>query len=56
MMVLLRCIDGGSERRIEDIHSEVKRGDKILVKVLDMDRQGKIRLSRRAVLDDQKKA
>ncbi len=45
-----------SERRIEDIHSEVKRGDKILVKVLDIDRQGKIRLSRRAVLDDQKKA
>ena len=44
-----------SERRIEDIHSEVKRGDKILVKVLDIDRQGKIRLSRRAVLDDQKR-
>ncbi len=44
-----------SERRIQDIHAEVKRGDKILVKVLDIDRQGKIRLSRRAVLDDQKK-
>ncbi len=44
-----------AERRIQDIHSEVKRGDKILVKVLDIDGQGKIRLSRRAVLDDQKK-
>ena len=44
-----------AERRIQDIHAEVKRGDKILVKVLDIDGQGKIRLSRRAVLDDQKK-
>ena len=44
-----------SERRIQDIHSEVKRGDKILVKVLDVDGQGKIRLSRRAVLADQKR-
>ena len=43
-----------AERRIQDIHSEVKRGDKILVKVLDVDSQGKIRLSRRAVLQDQK--
>ena len=43
-----------SERRIQDINSEIKRGDKILVKVLDIDRQGKIRLSRRAVLEDQK--
>ena len=44
-----------SERRIQDINSEVKRGDKLLVKVLDIDRQGKIRLSRTAVLEDQKK-
>ena len=43
-----------AERRIEDIHSEVKRGDKILVKVLDIDAQNKIRLSRKAVLEDQR--
>jgi polyribonucleotide nucleotidyltransferase len=42
-----------AERRIRDIREEVKMGDKILVKVLNIDNQNKIRLSRRAVLKDQ---
>ncbi len=45
-----------ANRRVEDIHSEVKRGDKILVKVLDIDAQNKIRLSRKAVLEDQRES
>ena len=44
-----------ADRRIQDIHTEVKRGDKILVKVLDIDPQNKIRLSRKAVLEDQRR-
>ena len=43
-----------AERRIEDIRDEVKVGDKILVKVLALDPQGKIKLSRRAVLAEQR--
>ncbi len=43
-----------AERRIQDIHQEVHHGDKILVKVLDVDQNNKIRLSRRAVLRDQR--
>ena len=42
-----------AERRIQDIHTEVRAGDKILVKVLNIDDQNKIRLSRRAVLEEQ---
>jgi polyribonucleotide nucleotidyltransferase len=41
-----------AEHRINDIHAEVKRGDKMMVKVLDIDGQKKIRLSRRAVLEE----
>jgi polyribonucleotide nucleotidyltransferase len=43
-----------ANRRIQDIRQEIHGGDKILVKVLDVDRNNKIRLSRRAVLEDQK--
>ncbi len=43
-----------AERRIPDIHDEVKTGDKILVMVLDVEPNGKIRLSRRAVLQEQR--
>ncbi len=43
-----------SERRINDIRQEVHPGDKILVKVLDVDGNNKIKLSRRAVLKDQR--
>ena len=44
-----------AERRIRDIRDEVRERDKILVKVLDVDNNGKIRLSRKAVLRDQRK-
>ena len=45
-----------ADHRIDDIHREVALGDKMMVKVLNVDQQGKIRLSRRAVLEDQRKA
>jgi polyribonucleotide nucleotidyltransferase len=45
-----------AERRIGDIRDEVKAGDKILVKVLNIEAPNKIRLSRRAVLADQRQA
>lgn len=45
-----------ADRRIRDIRSEVQLGDKILVKVLNIDDQNKIRLSRRAVLEEQRRA
>lgn len=43
-----------AERRIEDIRKEVHAGDKILVKVLDINGEKKIRLSRKAVLEEQR--
>jgi polyribonucleotide nucleotidyltransferase len=43
-----------AERRINDIREEVHNGDKILVKVLSIDDQNKIRLSRKAVLREQR--
>ncbi len=42
-----------ANRHIPNIRDEVRVGDKILVKVLKVDATGKIRLSRRAVLDEQ---
>ena len=45
-----------AEHRIRDIHDECKPGDQILVKVLSVDGQNKIKLSRKAVLRDQKQA
>ncbi len=42
-----------SEEHIKDIRTEVRMGDKILVKVLNVDDQGKVRLSRRAVLQEE---
>jgi polyribonucleotide nucleotidyltransferase len=45
-----------ADRRIKDIRQEVHNGDKILVKVLDIDQNNKIRLSRKAVLADQREA
>jgi polyribonucleotide nucleotidyltransferase len=42
-----------SEEHIQDIRTEVRMGDKFLVKVLNVDDQGKIRLSRRAVLQEE---
>jgi len=45
-----------AEHRIRDIRDECKPGDQILVKVLSVDQQGKIKLSRKAVLREQKQA
>ncbi|HUG43356.1 MAG TPA: polyribonucleotide nucleotidyltransferase [Acidobacteriota bacterium] len=43
-----------ADRRIEDIRKEVHAGDKVLVKVLDINGEKKIRLSRKAVLEEQR--
>ena len=42
-----------AEHRIRDIHQEISNGDKMMVKVLNIDDNNKIRLSRRAVLREQ---
>jgi polyribonucleotide nucleotidyltransferase len=39
-----------SDRRVQKVHDVVQEGDEIMVKVIDIDRQGKIRLSRREAL------
>jgi len=39
-----------AEHRVNRVQDEVKEGDEILVKVLEVDKQGKIRLSRKEVL------
>ncbi len=38
--------------RVQDVRSEVKEGDQILVKVVNIDPSGKIRLSRKALLQE----
>jgi polyribonucleotide nucleotidyltransferase len=38
--------------RVQDVRSEVKEGDQVLVKVVSIDPSGKIRLSRKALLSD----
>ena len=40
-------------RRINDVREVLNEGDKVLVKVIEIDKQGKIRLSRKAVLQEQ---
>ncbi|MBW2601635.1 MAG: polyribonucleotide nucleotidyltransferase [Deltaproteobacteria bacterium] len=40
--------------RVVKVTDVLKEGDKVKVKVLEVDREGKIRLSRKAVLEDQK--
>jgi Tfp pilus assembly pilus retraction ATPase PilT/DNA-binding PadR family transcriptional regulator len=42
-----------AHHRIQDIHQEVNEGDQILVKVVNIDPSGKIRLSRKALLDQE---
>ncbi|MCZ6878634.1 MAG: polyribonucleotide nucleotidyltransferase [Acidobacteria bacterium] len=42
-----------ADHHIRDIRTEIRLGDKILVKVLNIDDQNKIRLSRRAVLKEE---
>ena len=38
--------------RVQDVRNEVKEGDQILVKVVNIDPSGKIRLSRKALLQE----
>jgi polyribonucleotide nucleotidyltransferase len=40
-----------AHHRVKDVRSEVKEGDQILVKVVSIDPSGKIRLSRKALLE-----
>ncbi|MDF1563852.1 MAG: polyribonucleotide nucleotidyltransferase [Deltaproteobacteria bacterium] len=44
-----------AHKRIEKVEDVLHEGDEVMVKVLSIDRGGKIRLSRRAALDDAKK-
>ncbi len=44
-----------SDKRIEKVTDELHEGDEVLVKVLEIDRQGKIRLSRKEALHDKAK-
>jgi polyribonucleotide nucleotidyltransferase len=41
-----------ANHRVQDVRSEVKEGDQILVKVVSIDPSGKIRLSRKALLSE----
>jgi polyribonucleotide nucleotidyltransferase len=40
-----------SHNRVSDVRSEVKEGDQVLVKVVNIDPSGKIRLSRKALIE-----
>jgi len=40
-----------AHHRVQDVRSEVKEGDQVLVKVVSIDPSGKIRLSRKALLE-----
>ena len=42
-----------AEKRIEKVTDVLSEGDEVVVKVLDIDPQGKIRLSRKEVLAEQ---
>jgi len=42
-----------AEERVKRTEDVVREGDKVMVKVLGIDRQGKIKLSRRAALEEQ---
>ncbi len=44
-----------SDKRIEKVTDELHEGDEVLVKVLEIDRQGKIRLSRKEAMRDKAK-
>jgi polyribonucleotide nucleotidyltransferase len=45
-----------AEERVKRTEDVVREGDKVMVKVLGIDRQGKIKLSRRAALEEQGEA
>ncbi len=40
-----------SHQRVQDVRNEVKEGDQVLVKVVNVDPSGKIRLSRKALIE-----
>ncbi len=40
-----------AHHRVQDVHAEVKEGDQVLVKVVNIDPSGKIRLSRKALIE-----
>ncbi len=42
-----------ADHRVNDVRSEMSEGDQILVKVINIDPQGKVKLSRKAVLREQ---
>jgi len=52
-LVHISQLDSKRVHRVSDI---LKEGDKVVVKVLEVDRDGKIRLSRKAAMEDQKHA
>ena len=41
------------DRRIKKVEDEIQEGDELKVKVIDVDRQGKIKLSRKAALAEE---
>ncbi len=43
------------EKRVNKVEDVVKIGDQIMVKVKEIDQQGRVNLSRKAVLLDEKK-
>jgi polyribonucleotide nucleotidyltransferase len=42
-----------ANHRVKDVRDELKEGQQILVKVINIDPTGKIRLSRKALLQDE---
>lgn len=44
-----------ADHRVEKVTDELKEGDEVLVKVLEIDRQGKIRLSRKEAMKEKAK-
>jgi len=41
-----------AHERVRNVRDVLKEGDEVLVKVLEIDRQGKIKLSRKDALDE----
>ena len=42
-----------ANHRVKDVRDELKEGEQLLVKVINIDPTGKIRLSRKALLQEQ---
>ena len=42
-----------ADHRVQDVQSEMSEGDQVLVKVINIDPQGKVKLSRKAVIREQ---